>query len=85
MQTTRVPLSRTKATLHTSTVVCDAVVCQKDGMLNTVMFPCAGPNGGDAKGPRFYQLYMGHDDEIVRDGSCSLHIDADNRARLFLS
>jgi isopentenyl diphosphate isomerase/L-lactate dehydrogenase-like FMN-dependent dehydrogenase len=27
-----------------------------------------GPNGGNAKGPRFYQLYMGHDDEIVRYG-----------------
>lgn len=25
-----------------------------------------GPNGGNAKGPRFFQLYMGHDDEIVR-------------------
>lgn len=24
-----------------------------------------GPNGGGAKGPRFFQLYMGHDDEIV--------------------
>ena len=24
-----------------------------------------GPNGGDAKSPRFFQLYMGHDDEIV--------------------
>lgn len=24
-----------------------------------------GPNGGAAKGPRFFQLYMGHDDEIV--------------------
>jgi hypothetical protein len=26
-----------------------------------------GPNGmnGSAKGPRFFQLYMGHDDEIV--------------------
>jgi isopentenyl diphosphate isomerase/L-lactate dehydrogenase-like FMN-dependent dehydrogenase len=28
----------------------------------------AGPNGQAerAKGPRFFQLYMGHDDEIVR-------------------
>ncbi len=25
-----------------------------------------GPNGGQAKSPRFFQLYMGHDDEIVR-------------------
>ncbi|TFK53101.1 FMN-dependent alpha-hydroxy acid dehydrogenase [Heliocybe sulcata] len=25
----------------------------------------SGPNGGNAKGPRFYQLYMGHDDEIT--------------------
>lgn len=25
-----------------------------------------GPNGGDAKSPRFFQLYMGHDDEVVR-------------------
>ncbi|KZV59571.1 L-lactate dehydrogenase [Peniophora sp. CONT] len=25
----------------------------------------SGPNGGDAKGPRFFQLYMGHDDEIT--------------------
>lgn len=25
----------------------------------------SGPNGGDAKSPRFFQLYMGHDDEIV--------------------
>ena len=25
-----------------------------------------GPNGGDAKSPRFFQLYMGHDDEIVK-------------------
>ncbi|EIM86680.1 FMN-dependent alpha-hydroxy acid dehydrogenase [Stereum hirsutum FP-91666 SS1] len=24
-----------------------------------------GPNGGAAKGPRFFQLYMGHDDEIT--------------------
>ncbi|KZS93612.1 FMN-linked oxidoreductase [Sistotremastrum niveocremeum HHB9708] len=24
-----------------------------------------GPNGGEAKSPRFYQLYMGHDDEIT--------------------
>ncbi|KAF7978787.1 hypothetical protein HWV62_44842 [Athelia sp. TMB] len=24
-----------------------------------------GPNGGNAKGPRFFQLYMGHDDEIT--------------------
>ncbi|KAI0058998.1 FMN-dependent alpha-hydroxy acid dehydrogenase [Artomyces pyxidatus] len=24
-----------------------------------------GPNGGDAKSPRFFQLYMGHDDEIT--------------------
>ncbi|THH12982.1 hypothetical protein EW146_g7187 [Bondarzewia mesenterica] len=25
----------------------------------------SGPNGGDAKSPRFFQLYMGHDDEIT--------------------
>lgn len=25
----------------------------------------SGPNGGNAQGPRFYQLYMGHDDEIT--------------------
>ncbi|KAI0316574.1 FMN-dependent alpha-hydroxy acid dehydrogenase [Amylostereum chailletii] len=25
----------------------------------------AGPNGGDAKSPRFFQLYMGHDDDIT--------------------
>ncbi|KAI0720311.1 L-lactate dehydrogenase [Cerioporus squamosus] len=24
-----------------------------------------GPNGGNAKSPRFFQLYMGHDDEIT--------------------
>ena len=24
-----------------------------------------GLNGGNAKSPRFYQLYMGHDDEIT--------------------
>lgn len=24
-----------------------------------------GPNGGDAKSPRFFQLYMGHDDEVT--------------------
>jgi isopentenyl diphosphate isomerase/L-lactate dehydrogenase-like FMN-dependent dehydrogenase len=24
-----------------------------------------GPNGGDAKSPRFYQLYMGHDDDVT--------------------
>ncbi|KAI0074614.1 FMN-dependent alpha-hydroxy acid dehydrogenase [Panus rudis PR-1116 ss-1] len=24
-----------------------------------------GPNGGNAKSPRFYQLYMGHDDDIT--------------------
>jgi len=24
-----------------------------------------GPNGGDASSPRFYQLYMGHDDEVT--------------------
>ncbi|KII91757.1 hypothetical protein PLICRDRAFT_38593 [Plicaturopsis crispa FD-325 SS-3] len=24
-----------------------------------------GPNGGNAQGPRFFQLYMGHDDEIT--------------------
>jgi isopentenyl diphosphate isomerase/L-lactate dehydrogenase-like FMN-dependent dehydrogenase len=28
----------------------------------------SGPNGGDAKSPRFFQLYMGHDDEIVSFG-----------------
>jgi len=26
----------------------------------------SGNNGGNAKSPRFYQLYMGHDDEVVR-------------------
>jgi hypothetical protein len=31
-----------------------------------------GPNGGNAKGPRFFQLYMGHDDEIVR--CCTLEL-----------
>lgn len=25
----------------------------------------SGPNGGNATSPRFFQLYMGHDDEIV--------------------
>jgi len=25
------------------------------------------PNGGNAQSPRFFQLYMGHDDEVVRD------------------
>ena len=25
----------------------------------------SGPNGGNAKGPRFFQLYMGYDDDIV--------------------
>ncbi|EPT01997.1 hypothetical protein FOMPIDRAFT_1059491 [Fomitopsis schrenkii] len=25
----------------------------------------SGPTGGDAKSPRFFQLYMGHDDEIT--------------------
>ncbi|KAH9931536.1 L-lactate dehydrogenase [Fomitopsis serialis] len=25
----------------------------------------SGPNGGDAQGPRFFQLYMGHDDDIT--------------------
>ncbi|KAJ3492242.1 hypothetical protein NLI96_g166 [Meripilus lineatus] len=25
-----------------------------------------GPNGGGAKSPRFFQLYMGHDDDITR-------------------
>ncbi|EGO01300.1 hypothetical protein SERLA73DRAFT_179457 [Serpula lacrymans var. lacrymans S7.3] len=25
----------------------------------------SGPNGGNAQGPRFFQLYMGHDDEIT--------------------
>lgn len=29
-----------------------------------------GPNGGAAKGPRFFQLYMGHDDEIVSAQLC---------------
>ena len=24
-----------------------------------------GPNGGNAKAPRFFQLYMGHDDEVT--------------------
>lgn len=24
-----------------------------------------GPNGGDAKSPRFFQLYMGHDDDVT--------------------
>ncbi|EPT01933.1 hypothetical protein FOMPIDRAFT_1029497 [Fomitopsis schrenkii] len=24
-----------------------------------------GPNGGDAQSPRFFQLYMGHDDEVT--------------------
>jgi hypothetical protein len=23
------------------------------------------PNGGNAQAPRFFQLYMGHDDEVV--------------------
>ncbi|OSD04652.1 L-lactate dehydrogenase [Trametes coccinea BRFM310] len=25
----------------------------------------SGPNGGNAKSPRFFQLYMGHDDEVT--------------------
>ena len=25
----------------------------------------SGPNGGGAQSPRFFQLYMGHDDEVV--------------------
>ncbi|KAF8897622.1 FMN-dependent alpha-hydroxy acid dehydrogenase [Infundibulicybe gibba] len=25
----------------------------------------SGPNGGDAQSPRFFQLYMGHDDELT--------------------
>jgi isopentenyl diphosphate isomerase/L-lactate dehydrogenase-like FMN-dependent dehydrogenase len=35
-----------------------------------------GPNGmnGKAKGPRFFQLYMGHDDEIVRADSSPLKL-----------
>jgi hypothetical protein len=25
----------------------------------------SGPNGGNAQSPRFYQLYMGHDDDVA--------------------
>jgi isopentenyl diphosphate isomerase/L-lactate dehydrogenase-like FMN-dependent dehydrogenase len=25
----------------------------------------SGPNGGGAKSPRFFQLYMGHDDDVT--------------------
>lgn len=31
----------------------------------TVAVMMIGPNGGNAKSPRFFQLYMGHDDEVT--------------------
>ena len=46
--------------IHHYTGLC-IVVC-----LGSLIPLCAGPNGGAAKSPRFFQLYMGHDDDIVR-------------------
>lgn len=54
-------LCRTRATVSITTTVS---LTFDSARLLLIVAP-AGPNGGNAKGPRFFQLYMGHDDEIT--------------------
>ena len=60
--TTRQPPSPTRVTACTTTMVSVSNI----GVENVTMIgTIVGANGGNAKSPRFFQLYMGHDDEVT--------------------
>lgn len=48
--------------------VANDAAAQKKNESNSVYTYCGAPKSNTSSSPRFFQLYMGHDDEIVSSG-----------------